>query len=187
MDDKKTDNELMTEFASCSLAAYNVIVNRYKIQLLNYLSRGFKFSRDDGEELVQNTLIKVYENKFTYRPTFQFSTWIYTIARNLAINEKKRKRPLSIEDSADAQRMRSHEPDASVLIEKTERKQLLLQALANLPEAQREVLSLRYLQELSFNEIEKITGKNLNTLKSLAKRGLEQMEDKLKEVGIENS
>ena len=70
-------------------------------------------------------------------------------------------------------------------MEELNRDQILSSALRNLDSAYREILTMRYIEELSFGEISTITKKNINTLKSLARRGLQQMREALKESGIE--
>ena len=184
MNGDKTDNELMGEFKGCSVAAYNEIVSRYKIRLFNHVLRGYLPDRDESAEVIQKTLIRVFENKFTYQPKYQFSTWVYTIARNLAINEVKRKRFESL-DGSQRDDNASSDPTAYQRTEELNRDQILSSALRNLDPAYREVLTMRYIEELSFGEISTITKKNINTLKSLARRGLQQMREALKESGIE--
>ena len=146
--------------------------------------RGYLPDRDECADIAQKTLIRVFEHKFTYRPKYEFSTWVYTIARNFALNEVKRKRFEKLDDSQTIDRPSSN-PGAHKQMEELNRDQILSSALRNLDSAYREILTMRYIEELSFGEISTITKKNINTLKSLARRGLEQMREALKESGIE--
>ena len=76
----------MKEFGGCSFGAYTVLYERYSNRILNFIGRSFKMDFDQSEEITQEVFIKVFENKYKYKSHFQFSTWLYTIARNKAID-----------------------------------------------------------------------------------------------------
>jgi len=91
-----TDEELIKKFQETNeLEAYEILVRRYKDPLMNFVYR-FVGDRDVSSDIVQDTMIKFYLNKDSYREFAKFSTWIYTIAGNLAKNELKRRRRRSI-------------------------------------------------------------------------------------------
>lgn len=81
--EKRTDEELISSFQSGDEDAYAEIVKRYKDKLSNFLYR-YVGNYDDSQDIAQDTLIKVYVSKHLYKEIAKFSTWIYTIAINLA-------------------------------------------------------------------------------------------------------
>ena len=87
-----TDEQLIGRFQSGDEGAYIELVNRYKDRLINFVYQ-FLGDIEQAEDVVQDTMLKLYEKKHYYREIAKFSTWIYTIARNLANTElRKRKR-----------------------------------------------------------------------------------------------
>jgi len=87
-----TDEELIHRFQHDDLAAYDIIILRYKDQLLNFAYR-FLGNIEESEDIVQETFLRLWRNRHAYRQIAKFSTWIYTIAGNLAKTElRKRKR-----------------------------------------------------------------------------------------------
>ena len=95
-----TDEELILAFQDGDRDAFNHIVERYKDKLTNFLYR-FTYDIDSAQDLAQDTLLKVYINKDSYREIAKFSTWVYTIASNLAKTELrkiKRRKTYTISD-----------------------------------------------------------------------------------------
>ena len=86
-----TDEELIRRFQAGDERAYVELVNRYKDRLLNFV---FQFLGDieQAEDVVQDTMLRLYEKKHYYKEIAKFSTWIYTIARNLANTELRKKK-----------------------------------------------------------------------------------------------
>ena len=182
----KSDNELMNEFAGCSMDSFTMVFNRYKNRILNFVLRGYLHDKDNAEDIVQKTFIRVYEYKHKYNTTNQFSTWVYTIAKNLSLNELKRKRKLRADDDPDdTEKFLAEDESLSQKIEKQNIQELLTKAIELLKPKYREVIVMRYLQRMSYEEISEITSKRINTLKSQSKRGLKQIRDKVKNYGIE--
>ena len=85
-----TDEDLILRFQSGDENAYSEIVSRYRDRLVNFIFR-FMNDFDQAEDLAQDTLLKVYTHKHYYKNIAKFSTWIYTIARNLANTELRKK------------------------------------------------------------------------------------------------
>ena len=87
-----TDEQLIARFQAGDERAYIELVNRYRDRLINFVFQ-FLGDREQSEDVVQDTMLKLFEKKHYYREIAKFSTWIYTIARNLANTElRKRKR-----------------------------------------------------------------------------------------------
>jgi RNA polymerase sigma-70 factor (ECF subfamily) len=177
-DPRLTDEELMMNFQKGNQNSFNEIVQRYKNPLVNFVFR-FIGNYEDSLDLVQETFIRVYKNKEKYRNIAKFSTWIYTIAANLSKTElRKRHRflllPLTIfrsnedeyeYDIAD----NSFSPEENT--EKILRANIIQKALNKLSASYKEVIILRDLMELSYDEISVITRLRIGTVKSRINRG----------------
>ena len=101
-----TDEQLIKQFQEGDRQSYNELVFRYKDKILNFLYR-FVYDMDLAEDLAQETFLKVYLKKDSYREISKFSTWMYTIASNLAKTELrkiKRRKTYSISEISDVDR-----------------------------------------------------------------------------------
>ena len=101
-----TDEELIARFQNGDTYAFDLLVRRYKDPLLNFI---YRFLGDivESEDIVQETFYRVYKNKHYYKEVAKFSTWIYTIAGNLAKTElrrRKRRKVFSIHKETAAER-----------------------------------------------------------------------------------
>ncbi len=183
MNSTKSDNDLMAEFNGCSREAYNMIFHRYKNRLLNYIMKSYSFSKDDAEDMTQKTLIRVFEYKYKYESKYQFSTWIFTVARNFVLNEISRNKPVYFDNEDQAKSTIAKE---LIVADKNYdgSNEILLRCMQQLDEKYREVLTLRYIEDMSYEEIGDILGIKVNTLKSHCKRGLEQLKIKVLENGL---
>jgi RNA polymerase sigma-70 factor (ECF subfamily) len=173
------DSEVVATFLDGEERAFQVLVERYQTRLLNFVYRTIG-DRERGEDLVQEVFIRVYRHLHRFDRSKKFSTWIYTIASNLAKNELRNRsrnplvffqtikknwqdddRPLQFEDS-------SLRPDD--LYRKRHLRELVEASVARLPEHHRQVFVLRELEGKSYEEIAEITGCNLGTVKSRLNR-----------------
>ena len=94
-----SDEDLIGQFQAGTAKAFNILIDRYSERLMHYLY-GFLSDRELCEDLLQETFLRVYRNRHSYRPIAKFSTWLYTIAGNLARSEyrkRKRRRMYSIQ------------------------------------------------------------------------------------------
>ena len=78
-----SDKELILRFQKGDELAYVELVNRYRDRLMNFVYR-YVGTREEAEDIVQDTFVKLFQKKDYYRPISEFSTWIFTIASNLA-------------------------------------------------------------------------------------------------------
>jgi RNA polymerase sigma-70 factor, ECF subfamily len=173
------DAAVVTAFLDGEERAFAELVERYQTRLLNFIYRTIG-DREKAEDLVQEVFIRVYRHLHRFDRTKKFSTWIYTIASNLAKNELRNRsrnplvlfqtirknwqdedRPLQFEDS-------SARPDD--LYRKRHLRELVESSVAQLPEHHREVFVLRELEGKSYEEIAEITETNLGTVKSRLNR-----------------
>lgn len=180
-----TDEELISRFQKGDVQAYDVLVRRYKDQLLNYVYR-FVNSRTDAEDLVQETFLRVYKNKHYYKEIAKFSTWVYTIAGNLAKTElrrRKRRRIFSVSNFVNEDRDydipdADHNPERDV--DGAMKDEIIQKAIDKLPTKFKEVILLRDVQGFAYEEIGDILDIPLGTVKSRVNRGRLKLQEDLK-------
>ena len=183
-----TDEELILEFQqNNTVKAYEILVQRYKNPLINYIYR-FLGDYEACADIVQETMIKVYRNKDSYKSIAKFSTWIYTIAGNLARTEyqrRKRRNIFSINSYGDDDETfdipdESTRPD--VITDCGIKDEIIQKALLKVSDSYREMVILRDIQELSYEEIAEVTGITVGTVKSRINRGRNQLQKMLKDI-----
>lgn len=183
-----TDEELIKRFQETNdLEAYQILVKRYKDPLMNFVYR-FVGDRDVCSDIVQDTMIKFYLNKDSYREFAKFSTWIYTIAGNLAKNELKRRRRrsiLSLTNSDEDKQIQVEDksflpPDR--IADSQIKNDIIQKALMKIKPVYRQMVILRDIQGLSYEEIAEITNVSLGTVKSRINRGRNQLQKLLKNI-----
>jgi len=183
---KTTDEDLIEKFQAGDVYAFDEIVRRYKDQLMNFVFR-FLSDRNDAEDIVQETFLRVYKNKHAYKRIAKFSTWIYTIAGNLAKTElRKRKRRqifsisnLGFEDKDyEVPDVRRRDPED--VADGTFKDELIQEAIDSLPPKFKEVIILRDIQGFSYEEISQIVSVPIGTVKSRVNRGRLKLQAKLK-------
>ncbi len=188
-DQTDSDAALMLRVKRGDRAAFTALVEKYKQPVVNFVCRSLR-DEAESEDLAQNVFLQVYKSRARYERTAKFSTWLFTIARNLCLNEIRRRsrHPADSLDESHAenedQPQRQYEdkkvflPVENVLHGELARK--IEEALADLPENQRTAILLCRQDELSYEEIAKILGCSLSATKSLIHRGRETLKEKLK-------
>lgn len=183
-----TDEELILEFQqNDTIRAFEILVQKYKNPLTNFVYR-FVGDYEISNDVVQETFIKVYKNKHSYKTIAKFSTWVYTIAGNLAKTEllkKKRRRIVSINSyGEDNETMdlpdSGHAPDT--LTDSGIKDVMIQEALMELNEVYREAVILRDIQELSYEEIAEMLNLTVGTVKSRINRGRARLKELLQEL-----
>lgn len=173
------DSAVVTAFLAGEERAFQELVERYQTRLLNFVFRTIG-DRDRAEDLVQEVFIRVYRHLHRFDRSKKFSTWVYTIASNLAKNELRNRsrnplvlfqtirrnwedddRPLQFEDPGSR-------PDD--LYRKRHLREAVEEAVEKLPPHHRNVFVLRELEGKSYEEIAEITSCNLGTVKSRLNR-----------------
>ncbi|MCB0832721.1 MAG: sigma-70 family RNA polymerase sigma factor [Bacteroidetes bacterium] len=184
---KLTDEEVIARFQEGDLVAYDVIVARYKNQLTHFVMT-FVGERSDAEDIVQDTFVKIYRFKQLYRNIARFSTWIYTVAGNLARSElrkKKRRQQFSISSlgngTKDFEAVETRST-ADEMADHSFKKALVKKAIRELPERYQKVIRLREIEHLSYEEIAKETGLPIGTVRSRINRARTKLQAKLKDV-----
>jgi RNA polymerase sigma-70 factor, ECF subfamily len=183
-----TDEELILEFQqNNTIRAYEILVLRYRNPLTNYVFR-FLGDYEACIDIVQETMIKVYRNKDSYKSIAKFSTWIYTIAGNLARTEYQRRRRRTIFSlNAFGEDEETYDiPDESYMPDQITdsgiKDEIIQKALLKVSPVYRDMVVLRDIQELSYEEIADITGTNVGTVKSRINRGRAQLQKLLKDI-----
>ncbi len=180
---KFTDEKLILRFQDGDINAYNELVKRYKDRLLNFVFRYFN-NREQAEDVVQETLIKLYTHASYYKNIAKFSTWIFTIAKNNALTElrkNKRKQTDSLwTDDGKVIDINSKDQSLDVKVQNEIAIDQLNKFLDEIPENFRIAVVLRDFQELSYDEISKILEIPIGTIKSRINRGRLQLAEKMK-------
>ena len=180
---KYSDEKLILRFQEGDINAYNELVKRYKDRLLNFVLRYFN-NVEQAEDVVQDTLIKLYTHASYYKNVAKFSTWIFTIAKNNALTElrkNKRKKTDSLwTDDGQAIDINSKEESLDSKVQNEIAIDQLNKFLDEIPENFRMAVVLRDFQELSYEEISKILEIPIGTIKSRINRGRIQLAEKMK-------
>lgn len=183
-----TDEQLILEFQqNNTVRAFEILVQRFKNPLTNFVFR-FLGDMEMCNDVVQETMIKVYRNKDSYKSIAKFSTWIYTIAGNLAKTElarRKRRNAFSINSYGEENETydlpdETYRPD--VATDSGIKEKIIQDALLKVSAAYREMVIMRDIQELSYEEIAEITNTSVGTVKSRINRGRAQLQKLLAHI-----
>ncbi len=182
-----TDEELIARFQKGDEQAYTELVIRYRDKLMTFV---FRFVNDieQAEDIIQDTMLKLYTHKHYYRNIAKFSTWIYTIAGNLAkteLRKKKTRKVTNISQMGPEDRdyeLPSVAPETDEVVQSEYIEKKIQAAIQNLPLHFRTVTILRDIQELSYEEISKIVEVPLGTVKSRINRARLQLQNELKNL-----
>lgn len=183
------DAELMLRVKRGDIAAFESLVEKYKQPVINL---AFRMLHDlsEAEDLAQNVFIRVYQSAARYEVSAKFTTWLFTIAKRLCLNEIRRRgrhQAESLDSSqsdSEEQPARQYEdlknfspPDNFLHSELAEKIQ---EALDTLPEKQRLAIALCREDELSYEEIAEVLETSVSATKSLIHRGRETLKERLK-------
>jgi RNA polymerase sigma-70 factor (ECF subfamily) len=184
------DSELVQSTLAGRESGFEELVRRYQRPIAAYVYR-MVGDYDAALDLTQEVFIKVYASLSRYRPEFKFSTWIYKIAHNAAIDHLRRHATRAAVASSETDRTevtvesRGLSPEQES--ERTERCSEIETVVQLLPAPYRELILLRHSQDLSYEEIAEITGLPLGTVKNRLFRAREAMREHLTQRGISNA
>ncbi|RIX46022.1 RNA polymerase sigma factor SigW [Paenibacillus nanensis] len=166
--------------------AFAELVDLYQDKLYHMAYRMLS-NRQEAEDVVQDTFLRVYKNLDRFDETLKFSTWIYRIATNLCIDRlRKRKQTYSLDaESQDYEGLDGYSmipsddrtPESELILSDTQR--IIHQAMETLPPKYKSVMMLRYIQDLSLQEVGDILGMPVTTIKTRVHRGREFLRKKL--------
>jgi RNA polymerase sigma-70 factor, ECF subfamily len=179
------DLELMLRVRAGDSASFEELLRRYRLPLVGYFHR---MLRDPAlaEDLAQEVFLRVYKARVRYRPDARFTTWLYRIATNLALNAIRDRKGIGTAAETESAEGEAGPPQISdprplveqQLIEK-HRAELIRKAIEALPENQRAAVILHKYQELDYVQIAKILGISVSAVKSLFFRAYETLRARL--------
>jgi len=192
MGQERTDEELLAAYQQGDPGAFEALLRRYRAPLFTFLLRMLG-DRERAEDLAQETFLRIVRGAQAWEHRARFQTWLYTIARNLCVDQSRRDR-FRRADSIDAEGPDGEAPlvdsvpggeiDPARGAESSRMRPVLMQALLSLPVEQREVFVLREQAGLPFREIAELTWVNENTVKSRMRYALEGLRKALLAAGV---
>jgi RNA polymerase sigma-70 factor (ECF subfamily) len=189
-----SDEALMIRFQRGDRTAFTALVRRHQTPLYNFAYRQMRV-QSVAEDVVQDAFVRVVQNAAEFKHEARFTTWLYTITRNLCIDQMRKRALRKHASLDDAKAGKSEEGDGPTLGEQTadtrasvereatgtELKERIAKAVDALPDDQREVFLMREVANLPFKEIAEVTGVPENTVKSRMRYALERLQTALSE------
>ena len=186
-----SDEELFRRFQQGDEQAYVQLVRRYKHRLTNFVFRHLG-EIDEAADVVQETFVRIYSHRHAYNSSAKFTTWLYRIALNLATSELRRqtrRRRYLKEGLLNGYALRAGEVDPldhsrrpDSVTESILTFELVQKALLQISPPLREVIILREIENMSYEEIVEITGAELGTVKSRINRARAQLQKLLRDI-----
>ena len=180
---EKSDEALMLQLQAGNLRSFDTLVKRWEKPLLNYC---YRMVNDIAlaEDLRQEVFLRIYRSAKTYRPTAQFSTWMYRITTNLCLDtlakqQRRKETPIAAYLESESEGFDEKLVDPSdapdTVVVKKEIESRVRSALASLPEDLRVVVTLRHYNGMKFQEIAAIMERPISTVKSRMVTGMERL------------
>ena len=183
------DEILIRRFQDGDESAFEILVSRYKDRIYNFIYR-FVHDVDLAQDLTQDTFLKLFTHKNTYREIAKFSTWLYTIAQNLArteLRKRNQRKTYSVSDLSTSDREFAISSDQNIVVDKNSDIEnfniVIMDCLVQLSEEFQIMIILRDFQELSYEVISNIMEIPIGTVKSRINRGRIRLVKLLKEKG----
>lgn len=181
-----SDLELMLRVRSGDSESFELLLRRHRTPLINYFLR---LVRDRGlaEDLAQEVFLRVYQARHRYQPEAQFTTWLYRIATNLALNSIRDRKPQQTrcltadnqEGESPVDRIADQRPSAECSLIADDRQRIIREAIEALPEKQRTAVILHKYQDVDYRQIGKILNVSDSAVKSLLFRAYETLRCRL--------
>ncbi len=188
------DAALMMRFRNGDETAFDGLVEKFKMPVLNYICRQIG-NMNEAEDIAQNVFVQIFKSANRYEPSAKFTTWLFTIARNLCLNEFRRRQrhPLqslqeTISDDSKSTQAQFEDPTVrspDVEASEKELQKHILAAIQKLPENQRTAVLLCRYEGLSYEEIARVLDTTVSATKSLLHRARETLKRDLHEFLIE--
>ena len=186
--EKASDSDVLADVMAGDVDAFEKIVDRHKNRLFNFVYR-FVGDRETAEDIVQETFLRAFRRRKEYRAIANFSTWLFTIAGNLAKSElRRRKRWRFLYLNWDEETETGIDiPDESqrpdLVTETSLADRQIQEAIESLPANYRKVVLLRDVEGLSYQEIAEIVGRPVGTVKSRVNRARLRLQRRLRMEG----
>lgn len=166
--------------------AFAELVELYKDKIFHLANRMLN-NRHEAEDVVQETFLRVFRNLDRYDENLKFSTWIYRIGTNLCIDRLRKRKPsysldaeINDQDGTDGYSMIPSDdrtPESEMLLSETQR--IIHESIESLPAKYKTIMLLRYIQDLSLQEISEVLDLPVTTIKTRVHRGREFLRKKL--------
>ena len=184
--DTREDAKLVRLVLAGDTELYAVLVNRYRTRVSRYVER-FTYDVEDARDVTQDVFIKVYGALDSFDPHFKFSTWLFRIAGNAAIDHLRRRRvrtlpleyPPGENGKARAVDPPETRPNPHEELTRRRLREALSAAIDRLPDDYRELISLRHYGEMPYEEIAELKGMPLGTVKNKLFRARQALRDLL--------
>ena len=183
------DADLMLRAKQGDRGAFEALVVRYQQAVINFIYRSVP-DLAEAEDLAQNTFVQAWNARPRYQVSAKFTTWLFTIARNLTLNELRRRgrhehdsidTPSAVDEGQPARQFEDRgTTSAAESLLRSEIEQRVAEAVADLPEAQRTAILLCQDEDVSYEEIAKVLGCSLSATKSVIFRARETLKQRLK-------
>ena len=195
--DERSDEDLMAAYQAGEVVAYRVLVERHHAPVYRVCLRSLR-SPEAAADAAQEIFLKVVKNAPGWERKAKFTTWLYTMARNWCIDESRKARFRKTEslneglgkagdsDSGEQRldRVVSELPQQDRVVDNRRLRKVIDDAVADLPEEQREVFLLREMSGLPFKDIAEATGTGENTVKSRMRYALVSLQKRLQAAGF---
>ncbi|MGH9406325.1 MAG: RNA polymerase sigma factor [Terriglobia bacterium] len=185
-----SDLELMLRVRSGDTASFEALLRRYRTPLVSYFVRMVR-DRALAEDLAQEVFLRVYQSRHRYQPEARFTTWLYRIATNLALNairDRKAGDAPAPEGDQDGlprtARIADTRPTAEQELMLSDRGRLIREAVESLPEKQRAAVILHKYQEVDYRQISSVLGVSESAVKSLLFRAYENLRARLEPLVV---
>lgn len=175
----QTDSEIINQVLAGNTAAYAMLVGRYRNRVYT-LAYQIILNREDAEEVAQDTFVKAFTALRSFKERAKFSTWLYRIVVNTALNKKKIKKYIVV-DITGTEEQEEYDYIYPLLqpLENKEQQKFILLAMGSLQQAERICITMYYLNELSVNEIHELTHLTAANIKVLLHRGRKHLYESL--------
>ncbi|HKI86760.1 MAG TPA: sigma-70 family RNA polymerase sigma factor [Thermoanaerobaculia bacterium] len=181
-----SDQELVAAVLAGDQEVFAELVRRYQGRLTNYLFRMLR-NTDEAHDMAQEVFIKVYQALDRYDPSYRFSTWLFRVAQNSAIDQLRRRRhrelPIEPREGEDGEprgrELASSDRGPYAHLRNRERGQAIQQAIDGLPWEYRELIVMRHFGELSYDEIARSKEMPLGTVKNKLFRARQMLKESL--------
>jgi RNA polymerase sigma-70 factor (ECF subfamily) len=187
---KEEERRLITRSQRGDLDAFDALVRAYERPVYNLAYR-MTGNYDDANDVAAEAFVRVFNAIGRFRGDSAFSTWMYRIATNVFLDERKRRRAhpqVSLDDEIDTEgtsvqrQIEDSAPGPGALAEEQERRRILDDAIQKLPDFQREMITMYHVLNMSYDEIGEITGAPIGTVKSRLNRARLALRDALDEA-----
>ncbi len=183
--EESTDEEIVARVLSGQEHLFETLVRRYQTRILSHVAR-MVGSREDALDLSQEIFLKVFGALDRFNPEFRFSTWLFRIAGNAAIDHLRKRKPRTIplettdsDGHVSSPEYKSSDLDPFGRLRNTERGDAIARAIADLPAEFRELIALRHFTGLSYEEIAEVKNMPLGTVKNKLFRARAVLKERL--------